>query len=252
MNLQSVTLADGTIKDWYLGTKYFSLEYYLLLIQRFIQELGGGLLLFLLGFLYLWKTKNIYYRLVVIWLINILLYLVIFNNLNFVHNYYQLPVYPAITVIIVFGFIYLKRKTTNFHIYRSILFICLITYYFYSFSIERKSYASDVQLTKRVMAISDVVEQCTEEKDKIIYVWPYADPNHPTVLYYARRIGYNHDLFELDKIGEILKQDKDVHNIVIYPVSENFKTDIINYLNKVKINISEKCFVNDTLILEVI
>lgn len=252
LNASSFTLHDGTLKEWYLGTRFFSFDYYMVLLQRLIQELSlPGLIFILAGVYFLLKERSYFAKIVLFWILNILVYLFLFNNLNFIHNYYQLPLIPLAVVVLGFGLSYLKRKIANVNIYNLFLFSFLVMYYFYSAGRYAAVYAPYKQLTNNVFTITDVIKNCTKDNDKIIYVWPNADPNHPTILYYAKRIGYNLDLYNLSGIKEILRTDKDVQAIVINPVDNYYKPYIIKVIENNKVNISEKCFQNGILILDI-
>ncbi|MBI3379583.1 hypothetical protein HY029_02385, partial [Candidatus Gottesmanbacteria bacterium] len=237
----------------YLGTKFLSLDFYRVIFSRIIGEISIlGILLSLLGLLYLKSLKNENTKIILIWMLNIFLYLLIFNNLNFIHSYYQLPIYPVISLLITLGLVKCSKIFTGKIIFKVFIFLFFIYYSLNSFVKMKTIYAPYTEYSHNILSIADTIKSCTSPNYKIISAWPNADPNHPTIFYYSKRIGYNLDLLKISKLKEILNFDNEIKSVVLYPVDKKSKQLFMNIMDINNIKTSEKCFKDNILILELI
>ncbi|MBI3380083.1 glycosyltransferase family 39 protein, partial [Candidatus Gottesmanbacteria bacterium] len=197
LNSKSFTLSDGTLINWYLGTKFLSLDFYRVIFSRIIGEISIlGILLSLLGLLYLKSLKN--------------------ENT-------KMPIYPVISLLIAIGIIKFNNIFTGKTISKIIILLFFTYYYFNSFDKMKSIYAPYTEYSHNILSIADTIKSCTSPNYKIISAWPNADPNHPTIFYYSKRIGYNLDLIKISKLNEILNSDNEIKYLVLYPVDRNSK-----------------------------
>lgn len=251
INLQSFTLKEDSLLGWYIGSRFLQYQFYVLILNRIINEINPiGLFMLIIGVIQFSKLiyKNEYSKIFLLWLLNVILYLLLFNNLNYIHNYYQLPIYPVFSILIIYALVSLSSFVKS-----RLLIIAFFIYFMASSSFPLSYYfVKDNPYQDYILDIAQVIKDCTNENEKIIYAWPDADPKHPTVLYYSRRLGYNFDLNQLTSINTILKHDPEIKSIAAYPINDNNKSKVSTILESLKIKAEEKCYKNNTLILRLI
>lgn len=183
---------------WFYGplSLRFDLNNWLLLGKRFSVEvtsqLGGYL--FLLGLFTRSKVHSItFFRL---WLIGSFIYLLIFFNLNVVHDYYQIPFLAISSFFIAVSLDSIFLNRSQFSLYEKLPFIITVfllvanclwvaenTYYFIDWT--------------RVSA-GDLIRRYTPEPSLLIASTSlYTDPRDPRLLYEAQRNGWSIQMKDL-------------------------------------------------------
>lgn len=169
---------------WYFGSidQRLSLYSWWILFQRGVLEVTGigGIVFFLLGWRNLDQLPN--FRLLLFWMLGLAAYVLIFFNLNFVHNYYQIPLLAPAAILCARG---LQATAANKG-KKLLLFFCLLVavnvayteiYYF-------KVPAEQVEA-------GQLIRQNTPDSALVIITYKYFDCRNPKILYRARRRGWS-------------------------------------------------------------
>jgi 4-amino-4-deoxy-L-arabinose transferase-like glycosyltransferase len=220
MNAQSFMLSKADFKNWYFGVRLFEPAFYQTLWMRAYHELGFiGLFVLVLGGYALWREESRSKRPLLLWAASILAYLVVFNNLNFVHIYYQLPLAPFLAVVAAAGMGAVWKTFAGNRKVRIVLAGILLYFVGERALMYWKAYLLySPEYKQRMLGTAAAIRENTESGDPIILAWPGADPNLPNFLYLSKRIGYNFDLNKLGEIRAVLAHDPAVRTIVAFPV----------------------------------
>lgn len=168
---------------WYYGSLEQRLiaENWFILKDRLLFEVSGiaGMILFLIGLCFVRKRLFI-----TLWIIGTLLYLLVFFNLNVIHNYYQLPFVPIVSVVIGLTLTRIhemKYWTPWVTIGLLVLLISENVWYaeenYYIIQPEREE-------------IGDALRMSTEADDLVVINYHNFDSKCPNFLYAARRNGW--------------------------------------------------------------
>jgi len=172
--------------SWYFGTlkQRMSITEWYKLWQRFSNEILGsiGLILFIPSLILSFRNKA--HRFVVFWLFGAIVYLMIFFNLNAIHNYYQIPFIAPIAILLGIG-IYTLETYLKFKQAITILAVFLIG--FESISYANKHY---YKVQHAHMQIGEVVNAQTKADELSIITFHEMDSKCPNFLYAAKRNGW--------------------------------------------------------------
>jgi len=169
---------------WYFGSwqQRLSLYRWKVLSFRMVFEVGGviGIPMALSGW---WYNKKAPQMLVLYaWGIGLLIYLLVFFNLNAIHNYYQIPFLGFIAILAGLGIdtiTSVKKVWGN-----SLLFMLIIGSTFYA---EYHYY----EIPKELEEISRLVNSSTTTSDSPIVVYQDFDCRNPRILARAQRMGWS-------------------------------------------------------------
>ena len=169
---------------WYFGglTQRLSLYSWKILLGRGILDVAGlGGVVFLLfgGF----QIRNLSNRSILyFWLAGVVLYVLIFFNFNFVHNYYQIPLLAPVALVIGLGMQKLYAKY-GINVYLSIgLLACL------NFGYAEWAY---YKIPKDYVEIAHLINTNTAENDLVIVTYKNMDCRNPNILYRSKRRGWS-------------------------------------------------------------
>lgn len=175
---------------WYFGNMHqrMSISHWAPIAKRLIFEVIGlfGLFLFIPGLLLSFRGST-FFRL---WLFGTLAYLAIFFNLNYIHNYYQIPflvpaaVLMAATLIKLNDLIAPKNKVVAKMAVLSGLTVMGGINVKYA---EAMYYVQQPHLE----FIGKTVQEKTAEDDLVIFTYGGFDARCPLLLYRARRNGWS-------------------------------------------------------------
>lgn len=183
---------------WYYGSfdQRLSIENWTLLKDRFLHEILGcfGLLLLILSFFFL-RKRNYF---ILLWLAGSIVYLLIFFNLNRVHNYYQIPFIPILSVILGIGVFRMCRVFFRkyFTVAASLSILILGTE---SVIYSEKNY---YQVPQIFLEVGNFINNHTENEDLVIVNYEYIDSKCPNFLYAAKRNGWQLSNYKLT--GELI------------------------------------------------
>lgn len=192
--------------DWYFGTWAQRMDPYpwTNLAERFIEYLLSwpGFVLVLISLILTKKDQlGNYWRL---WLLGAIGYVLIFFNLNFFHDYYQIPLLPIFAVMMALG---LKRigeylpEKASWVVMLGILMVLIGRNLHYA---ETHYYMLD----EKAILSGEYLRANSAEDQQIITTAAYMDCRNPNWLYRARRTGWSiaPDLMTVD-ILERLKEE---------------------------------------------
>ena len=170
--------------SWYFGTIDLRLSLYpwWILLQRGVLEVAGigGIVFFLLG---LWKLNRLPdFRLLLFWILGLAVYVLIFFNLNFVHNYYQIPLLAPVAILSAWGLqTAASTKPERLLIYFVLLAAANIAY-------TEKVY---FKVAAEHLEAGRLIRQNTPDTALVIVTSDQMDCRNPKILYRARRRGWS-------------------------------------------------------------
>lgn len=188
--LNAIQVKLHPINTWYFGTlkQRLDLNCYFTIIRRiFILILTpAGLVLFLVALFH--KSSKIGFFLK-IWLLSTVASILVVFNLNYVHEYYQLPLVPIISIFCGIGLNTMLDRMYKLKYLKFAIIIFLLSV-FSIFSVMLFSRRLDYNFEKRIVEWGNFVEKVTD-KDKMVAVCTFDnDTWDPTFLYFCDRKGY--------------------------------------------------------------
>ncbi|MBK7935567.1 MAG: glycosyltransferase family 39 protein [Lewinellaceae bacterium] len=170
--------------SWYFGTlqQRLSLYPWWILLQRGVWEVAGagGMFFFLLG----WRNLNRlpHLRFLLFWMLGLVLYVLVFFNLNFVHNYYQIPLLAPVAVLCARGLqTAASQKPGLLYLFFGLLTTANVAYtelYYFKVSADH-------------VEIARLIRQHTPDTALVIVTYQNLDCRNPKILYRARRRGWS-------------------------------------------------------------
>lgn len=175
---------------WYFGLfeHRFILRSWQTLFERLMTDMSGGFLgatLFLVGFFAAFKKK---YTLLWLWFIGVVLYLLLFFNLNVIHNYYQIPFVPLLAIFMAIGIEFItsffQLKNKYFSVQNFLLAILVISSIMYA---ESNFFKHEIIYEN----IAQCIEDNTNEDDLLIVSCGGLSVHCPIILHRAKRNGWS-------------------------------------------------------------
>ncbi len=169
---------------WYFGTwqQRLSLYPWWILLQRGVLEVAGpgGIVFFLLGCLRLRQVSN--WPFLLLWIAGLAAYVLIFFNLNFVHNYYQIPLLAPLAVLTATGLQAFSARNPR------------LPYVFFGVLV-----AANVAYTERIyykipadqVEIARLIRENTPDSALVVVTYGNMDCRDPRILFRARRRGWS-------------------------------------------------------------
>lgn len=169
---------------WYFGTfqQRFSLYPWKILLQRGVLEVVGigGLVFFLAGMRNLKQIPQ--YQFLLYWILGLVIYMLLFFNLNFVHNYYQIPLLAPVAILCALGLQNLaNNKPLKLLLGGSLLFVANWIY------AEMNYY----EIATDHVEIGQLIQQNTPDSALVIVTYQNLDCRNPKILYRAKRRGWS-------------------------------------------------------------
>lgn len=169
---------------WYFGPLEQRMDptNWLTIKDRLLYEILGisGGAFALVGLIF--SRKRLF---LMLWLLGGVVYVLIFFNLNVIHNYYQLPFVPILSIFIAIGIYESLAQVRS----KNQLIIILLTIVFIGESMlyAHKNYFKPQPLRE---AIGRVIQKETEENDLVLINHKHLDSKFPNYLYESRRNGW--------------------------------------------------------------
>ena len=169
---------------WYFGTwrQRLSLYPWWVLFQRGILDVAGlgGIAVFVLGLMKIRKLDN--FQFLIYWMTGVILYVLIFFNLNFVHNYYQIPLLAPVAAIVGRG----VQMLGSYHVRLYCISLSLIV-------AANLWYAETHYFIKQPVyeEIGRLIQYNTPDRALVIVTFDRMDCRNPQLLYRARRRGWS-------------------------------------------------------------
>lgn len=211
---------------WYYGSfsQRLDVANWILLKDRLLYEILGytGLIFTLFSLFFVRKTNYFF----LLWGLGTVVYLLVFFNLNKVHNYYQIPFVPIFSVFIglgVYHFGELLKKTLIKKIVVvsfSLVYVAESTYY------AENNYYSIQYLHQD---IGNIIHKNTNNNDLVIINFENFDSKCPNFLYAAKRKGWGLPEWGL-KPNVVYKLMKEGANYFVSVRKDNMSTEMNNFL----------------------
>ncbi len=175
---------------WYFGpwAQRSVPELWSKIYNRITLEVAGvtGYLVAAAGLVLYPKNKS--YVFGITWLIGSLIYLVVFFNLNQVHNYYQIPFIAPLSLLMAIGIVKIQHWLDNpskkiTWMMGSIGMILLLNYHY----AEKNYYI----VNEDQIAIGNLIKEHSSQEDIIIITYGGLSPQCPNILYQAERYGWS-------------------------------------------------------------
>jgi 4-amino-4-deoxy-L-arabinose transferase-like glycosyltransferase len=169
---------------------------WLVIGERIFYEIFGwtGALLGLLGLVILRKSKEGWWTLSL--LFGSVLYLLVFFNLNFIHNYYQLPFVLVAAVLSAMGIEYLVQRLpqNSISVKNALVATACVLLFVESLTFaERNYYTEDTEFAR----IANEIRKHTSREDLVIVCHGGLTPQCPLILQPAGRYGWSIPLHDV-------------------------------------------------------
>lgn len=176
---------------WYFGTWHQRTvgANWTLVFERIYTEISGvlGTLLLLAGIIFSRKNKSYWWSIAL--LLGTLLYLLIFFNLNVIHNYYQLPFVMSCSLFVAMGIQWIYNRLT---IYKSIKYASLLLLpALISFQSIRYAELNYYETNKETQKVAQAIKDFSTREDAIIVCYGGLTPQCPLILQEAGRYGWS-------------------------------------------------------------
>lgn len=203
---------------WYFGTWYQrSLpELWLQIGARIINEVTGffGIFLTLVGLIGYPKNKSYFWG--VSWLLGTIAYLLIFYNLNVVHNYYQIPFLAPFAIFMAMGVYALTLKVKINTLTKSIGVIAVIIVFTESYLYAEKQY----YITPYdQIEIGKVIRENSQPNDLVVVSYGGFSPQCPNLLFQAKRYGWSIPIHHINPqlYYKLYKKGKASKMVIVQP-----------------------------------
>ncbi|MBL4704997.1 MAG: glycosyltransferase family 39 protein, partial [Flavobacteriales bacterium] len=172
--------------DWYYGSVAQRLDaenWWLIWTRIRTEVLGGfGLVIGLIGLVVvLVKRKWIW----LLWLLGTFIYVLVFFNLNRVHNYYQIPFVSIGAILMAYGILAIAKWFRNLKFIIPVLMVLIVAGESIYYAEEHYYIVQDEQIE-----IGRVIKAHTGEDDLVMINYVNMDSKCPNFLYRARRNGW--------------------------------------------------------------
>jgi hypothetical protein len=175
---------------WYFGNMHQRLqsENWIKIGTRLWSEVIGLPSLILLLMAAFYKKKGLAFFL--LWMLGNLIYVLIFFNLNLIHNYYQIPFLVPFAVFIAAGLIKFSEliSAKNNVLEKVVTVAVLLGIGVWNFSYAEANY---YKTQPYLELIGGVLEKNSNKDDLVIISYGGMDPRNPMLLYRARRNGWS-------------------------------------------------------------
>lgn len=169
---------------WYFGNlqQRLSLYPWRILLERGVLEVAGigGIVFFMAGGRSLRRLPN--RPVLLAWMLALAGYVLLFFNLNFVHNYYQIPLLAPVAILCAKG---LEILAAAQPLRKAILFsFLLIINWLYCETAYYKIAGDHVEIGR-------LIQENTPDSALVIVTYSWLDCRNPKILYRARRRGWS-------------------------------------------------------------
>ena len=169
---------------WYFGNMHQRLSLYswwVLLNRGIFEVVGvGSLIYFVVSILFCRITKPFIFLLY--WFIGLIVYVMIFFNLNLVHNYYQIPFLAPIAVFMASG----MKQVLDYYPKLNLAFFSIMI-------MLNMAYAEKIyfKIPEDEIEIASLIRQHTPVHSLVAVTYDKMDCRNPKILYRADRYGWS-------------------------------------------------------------
>lgn len=175
---------------WYFGTwgQRMNWENWSLIFGRIYNEILGlpGLVLFVLGIVL--SKKDALYWFSFSWLLGTLVYLLIFFNLNVIHDYYQMPFIAAVMLYVVFGIKTMLSLSSSSVVKVS---MSLVVVSIFATESIRFSEANFYNVNEDFNEVATLIRENSNPDDIVVVSYGGLSPQCPLILQPANRFGFS-------------------------------------------------------------
>ena len=183
--------------EWYFGTiaQRLDPQNYLIILKRISRDIFsvGGIIFFIFGILAVLKKKAGAFFF--IWLFSALCSIMIFFNLNVMHDFYQLPLAPILSIYCGAGIVYFITFFKNKKVIFAFTTIVISLYLFVSFSIAAKFF----EASNNFVEVGQFIDNSIEKSAMIAVSQPGDDVWSPVLMYYSNRHGFEVPHYRLNE-----------------------------------------------------
>ncbi len=170
--------------SWYFGhwSRRLMLTPWKIILKRTLLEVAGlgSLLLLLLGIGKLVSQKRAYFFWA--WSLGVFLYVLIFFNLNIIHNYYQIPLLVPVALLGAWG---LEKLADIKTWYASIALVVMLIL---NIAYAERTY---FEVPQQTIEIAQLIAQETNLEDLVVVTYDKMDCRNPRILARAHRRGWS-------------------------------------------------------------
>lgn len=220
INLESNGMTYSNMRWWYFGSRVFDAELWATVGERFVDNLSPvGIVMVALGLAAIPRLRSGYRTELVLLVVSVPLSISIFANLNFVHDYYQLPYYPILSLLGglgVWSVAALALGTSRGAAFQLAAGLMLGLIAIWSYTLFVGTFFSKGALGALGNGeIGRVINENTPDRP-IVTLGEGDDPREPTVLYEARRIGWRLNSLEPPAAQRQIAQAPDLGAVVVF------------------------------------
>lgn len=180
---------------WYFGHWSRRLQWvpWKILLKRSVLEAAGPgtLLLLVLGLRKRIPRAPLFWS----WVLGVVVYVLIFFNLNIIHNYYQLPLLASIAILGAWGLTQWSASIPK------LVPLALGLGLVFNITFAEREYFTRVP---DLIEIGWLIQQQTQEEDLVVVSYGKMDCRNPRILYRARRRGWSLEVAGLQR--EVLER----------------------------------------------
>lgn len=210
------------VNTWYFGTSEQRMElknYFTILERIYLQMLSlAGVFSLLPGFFQVAKKKAAFFFL---WLLSVLLSIMIFFNLNVVHNYYQLPLTPILAIFCGAGAAYIVGRFRHILVSRTLAAGLIIPFMYMHYPVLNEFFGEE----NNYLEVGRFIDNSIDKNAMIATATPFSDQDlwYPVVMYYSDRHGLNliHRRLDEDMIEYLRDSRIKYLALVDYPGKDN-------------------------------
>jgi len=175
---------------WYFGVldQRLNTENWLLLYNRLFDEVLGitGSVLFVAGLFFSRKDKFYFFSL--FWLFGAIAYVLIFFNLNVIHNYYQIPFIAPLVLFVYMGIISLNSLSKSMYYQVSVGVLLVIIFASENVKFSELNY---YKVNNDFNEVAQLINQNSTSDDVVVVSYGGLSPQCPLILQPAGRFGWS-------------------------------------------------------------
>jgi Dolichyl-phosphate-mannose-protein mannosyltransferase len=217
LNILSNGMTFAGMRDWFFGSRLLDAGLWTTVGERFISNLAlPGIVLVCVGLVAIPRLRSGRRAELVALIVAGLVSIAVFANLNFVHDYYQLPYFVTLTLLAGLGLSTLAGAAERFAYGAgrpTVVAVLLLLAVVWGVGLFRGYYApGSVQIASQ--ALGREIGAHTPDQ-RILLLSEGADPNYPVLFYEARRIGWGVPTADEAQVARRLTEAPDVGAVVL-------------------------------------
>lgn len=178
------------MSGWYFGDWYQRKAWgtYSLIGSRIFSEIMMLPGLVMVAGNWAFPARNPANRFAWIWLLAVVVYALVFINLNRIHNYYQIPFMAPLAWVMALGIEKWRHHLSNRFSSQWIVYLALIIFAYWGFRNAEQFYYTD---SKNLVTIGNKMAEVLPPNDLIVCTYADFDPRAPHLLYQSHHYGWS-------------------------------------------------------------